>query len=191
MGGESQSGFVVGQRWMSEAEPELGLGVVLEVDGRQVVVQFPAADEQRRYAIAQAPLKRVLFRAGESVTDGEDRTFTIVSVEERDGLLIYHGSVGAVPESGLQDRLTQDRPYERLFTGSADDPGIFALRRETLERRFALEQSPVRGFIGGKVELIPHQFYIAREVSRRVRPRVLLADEVGLADERDRYLFHR
>ena len=46
MGGESRLGFVVGQRWMSEAEPELGLGVVLEVDGRQVVVQFPAADEQ-------------------------------------------------------------------------------------------------------------------------------------------------
>jgi ATP-dependent helicase HepA len=34
--------------------------------------------------------------------------------------------------------------------------------------------------MGGRVELLPHQFYIAREVSSRLAPRVLLSDEVGL-----------
>src|SRR5699024_6490087 len=36
------------------------------------------------------------------------------------------------------------------------------------------------GLAGPKIELIPHQLYIADEVSRRHAPRVLLADEVGL-----------
>ena len=39
-----------GQRWMSRSEPKLGLGVIVEVEGAQVVVLFPAAEETRRYA---------------------------------------------------------------------------------------------------------------------------------------------
>jgi ATP-dependent helicase HepA len=38
----------------------------------------------------------------------------------------------------------------------------------------------VRGFVGGRVDLLPHQMYIASEVASRLVPRVLLADEVGL-----------
>ena len=41
-------------------------------------------------------------------------------------------------------------------------------------------QSPVAGFVGGRIDLIPHQLYIASTVANRYVPRVLLADEVGL-----------
>jgi len=41
-------------------------------------------------------------------------------------------------------------------------------------------RSAVRGFLGGRIELIPHQLFIAGEVTSRRAPRVLLADEVGL-----------
>ena len=41
-------------------------------------------------------------------------------------------------------------------------------------------KSSVRGFLGGRIDLIPHQLYIADEVSSRQAPRVLLSDEVGL-----------
>jgi len=41
-------------------------------------------------------------------------------------------------------------------------------------------QSPVRGFVGGRIDLIPHQLYIAQEVANRHAPRVMLSDEVGL-----------
>ena len=51
---------------------------------------------------------------------------------------------------------------------------------EALHRRSRMRQSAVRGFVGGRVDLIPHQLYIAREVAARLIPRVLLADEVGL-----------
>ena len=38
----------------------------------------------------------------------------------------------------------------------------------------------MRGYVGGRVDLIPHQMSIAGEVAGRLVPRVLLADEVGL-----------
>jgi ATP-dependent helicase HepA len=41
-------------------------------------------------------------------------------------------------------------------------------------------KSPVRGFLGGRIDLIPHQLYIAQEVANRHAARVMLSDEVGL-----------
>ena len=39
---------------------------------------------------------------------------------------------------------------------------------------------PYIGFASSRTKLLPHQLYIANEVSKRHNPRVLLADEVGL-----------
>ena len=49
-----------------------------------------------------------------------------------------------------------------------------------LEHQHRRRKSKVRGFVGGRIDLIPHQLYIASEVAGRLVPRVLLADEVGL-----------
>ena len=38
----------------------------------------------------------------------------------------------------------------------------------------------MRGFLGARIELIPHQLYISQEIASRPIPRALLADEVGL-----------
>src|SRR6185312_9312049 len=42
--------FAPGQRWISTAEPELGLGTVLRVEGRTVQLAFPATGVVRHYA---------------------------------------------------------------------------------------------------------------------------------------------
>ena len=59
--------FIIGQRWVSQAENDLGLGTIIQVDNRFVQVMFPAADETRNYAIDQAPLMRVEFSQGETL----------------------------------------------------------------------------------------------------------------------------
>ena len=46
--------------------------------------------------------------------------------------------------------------------------------------RNELRRSSLRGFMGGRGDLLPHQMNILREVSSRQIPRVLLSDEVGL-----------
>lgn len=172
--------FVTGQRWISEAEPELGLGTVRVVDGRQVEIEFPAAGERRRYVAHAAPLRRVRFRIGDRVRDAAERCFTVEAVEEREGLLHYRGDGQVAVETDLAAVLSPSLPLERLLSGRVDPPALFDLRRETLERRSALRRSPARGLAGARVALLPHQIGIAEEVASRQAPRVLLADEVGL-----------
>ncbi|MEJ2530009.1 MAG: SNF2-related protein [Gammaproteobacteria bacterium] len=60
-----------------------------------------------------------------------------------------------------------------------DDNHWFDLRRRTITQQ-QLAQSDLLGLGGARIELLPHQIYIAHEVGRRLAPRVLLADEVGL-----------
>ena len=60
--------FADGQRWLSETEPELGLGIVTELDHRTVTIAFRSCDQVRRYARAQAPLSRIAFAAGDTIT---------------------------------------------------------------------------------------------------------------------------
>ena len=82
--------FVPGQRWISTAEPELGLGTVLRVEGRSVQVLFAKSGVLRPYAQETAPLTRAEFRAGQRVA-GKGVAFLVERVEIRDGLLIYRG----------------------------------------------------------------------------------------------------
>ncbi len=57
--------FTLGQRWISNAESQLGLGVIVDVQNRQVSVRFPAAEEERIYAIDNAPLSRIIYAVGD------------------------------------------------------------------------------------------------------------------------------
>ncbi|HMO04615.1 MAG TPA: SNF2-related protein [Kiritimatiellia bacterium] len=170
-----------GQRWISETEPELGLGRVTATAAGRVELAFPASGETRLYAADHAPLKRVLFHPGDRISDAEGQSLVIATTTEQDGCRLYADDTGrTVHERDLRDAQTFDRPEARLQTGHADPHPLFDLRRETLQRRADLEANPVRGLLGGRIDLIPHQVYIAAEVSRRDVPRILLADEVGL-----------
>ena len=171
---------VPGQRWVSDTEPELGLGIVLKAEFGRVEVLFPAANEMRQYALKTAPLRRVQFKEGDTVKSHAGDEFVVASVVEEKGLLIYHTNKRALPEAELSDAISFSKPEDRLFGGQVDDFRTFELRVEALQRRCALRQSPVRGYVGGRVDLIPHQMFIAGEVASRLVPRVLLADEVGL-----------
>ena len=172
--------IVAGQRWTSEAEPELGLGTVVDVDERNIALVFPAADETRRYAISSAPLRRTKFAPGDIVTTRDNRRVEIQSVDEEDGLLRYVGEQFVVSEADLSDRIAITGPRERMLAGRTDSLDAFVFRAETSRRLRGLRESSVRGFVGARVDLLHHQFYIASEVAERRLPRVLLADETGL-----------
>lgn len=172
-------GFV-GQRCVSEREPELGLGLVAEIDRARVTVEFPATRERRIYARGTPVLKRVQFAAGETVATRDGAALAIESVEEENGLVVYVGAGRRVREDRISDLTSVNSPAERLLAGQAEPSATFDLRLRALEARSRLRASEVRGFLGGRIDLIPHQFYILNEVSGRQLPRVLLSDEVGL-----------
>jgi len=177
--------YIPGQRWISDAELEMGLGTVLAVDQRTVSVLFLATGETRVYSRQTAPLTRIAFAAGDRVQTHEGWSINIESVEEHDGILKYHGTDpdgnSATVDEGQLDNLIQlNRPVDRLFTGQIDKDNWFELRYQTLLERNRYESSDLNGITGGRTFLLPHQLYIAHEVANRFAPRVLLADEVGL-----------
>lgn len=172
--------FIVGQRWISESEPELGLGVIVEVEGKTVTCFFPATKVDRRYGAQTAPLRRIKFIQGDEVRGQDGHSFIVESSEEILGMVTYRGFGKVLPESLLSDTLSFSKPEERLFAGNIDSNQLFKLRYDVLLNQRKLFISPIRGFTGPRLSLIPHQMYVANEVTKRTRPRVLLADEVGL-----------
>ena len=170
----------VGQRWMSEREPELGLGVVLGADASRVEIAFPAAGEKRLYAAGTAALRRVRFRAGDTVGGRGGPAFVIESVAEAAGLLTYTAQGRSLREDEVSDLTSSRSPEEMLLAGQGAPGEVFNLRFRALQAQAKFRQSELRGFLGARVELIAHQLYILQEVSSRPIARVLLADDVGL-----------
>lgn len=178
--------FSIGQRWVSQAEFDLGLGTVIKVDNRFVQVLFSGAEETRQYAIDQAPLMRVEYSVGDTITSMEGFEFKVSDVETVGETLVYHGQridneeVVSVKEIMLDHHVKLNNPESRLFTGAYDRKHWFSLRLEAHQKKAELETFSLHGLLGARVSLIPHQLYIADTVGKRFAPRVLLSDEVGL-----------
>ena len=178
-------GFAVGQRWVSNTESELGLGLVEDNDGRRVTVFFPAAEEHRIYAVDNAPLSRVEYSPGEQVTTVGGENVLIDERMEHAGCYIYngtdeHGTERQFVEADLVSAVQFSKPQDRLLAGQIDPLSAFDLRADTIRLRQRHRCSPAFGLLGPRVQLLAHQLYIASRVGSRHSPRVLLADEVGL-----------
>lgn len=169
-----------GQRWVSTSEPELGLGVLLEAESGKATILFTAAEEKRIFAIASAPIMRVRFKVGDEILIHSGESVTVERVTEENHLLTYHAGDQSYAEGELDDSISFSKPDDRLLGGQVDELRTFNTRIESLFRSSKIRQSPVRGFLGGRIDYIPHQIAIVKEVCSRLAPRVLLADEVGL-----------
>lgn len=173
--------FAPGQRWISETQPEFGLGLVVSCDLSQVKVLFPATGESLIYSSRNAPLRRVAFEPGDTVKNHEGETFLVHRIRLDEKRIVYIDAQGGeLPESQLSDTLSVQKPEARILSGHVDDPNLWRLRQQALQNRHMARSHEARGLVGGRVSLIPHQLYLANEVASRIAPRVLLADEVGL-----------
>lgn len=179
------SEFVIGQRWVSHSDTALGLGIVTDISGRRVTLGFPAADEERTYAVDNAPLSRIIYQIGEEIETFNGERYVVRAVEDIGGVLMYHADDGGenlaqVSEVKLSSSVDFSAPHQRLFAGQFDRNGAFRLRMATAQHQDRLRASSAQGLIGARTQHLPHQIYIAHEVATRYAPRVLLADEVGL-----------
>ncbi|MCQ8103601.1 RNA polymerase-associated protein RapA [Methylomonas sp. SURF-2] len=177
--------FTPGQRWISNTESELGLGMILEAEFNRVTVLFLATGDKRVYARDNAPLTRVRFAEGDVIESTEYCKITVQQVQQQNGLLSYfgldeEGQFQQIDEMELNHHIQFNKPQDRLFTGQFDPSAWFGLRYETWRRQQRHQQSSVKGLQGARAALIPHQLYIAHQAANRIAPRVMLADEVGL-----------
>ena len=177
--------FAPGQRWVSDNDASLGLGIVQDVTVRTVQIEFPAAQVTLTYAKDNAPLTRVRFTVGDSITSIDGWRLSITNIEESHNTICYHGKrdsgeTTTMHESEMSDDMTFNLPQDKLLAGQIESNDWFELRAATLQHLARQQTSASFGLHGPRVSLIPHQMYIAHEVSKRTAPRVLLADEVGL-----------
>jgi len=177
--------FIPGQRWISNTESELGLGIVVESEYNRVTMLFLATGERRVYAKDNAPLTRVIFSEGDTIESADYSKLTVTKVIERNGLVTYVGKTEenreiSLDEMELNHHIQFNKPQDRLFTGQFDPSAWFQLRYQTWQYCREHQQSPVKGLQGGRTSLIAHQLFIAHEAAGRPTPRIMLADEVGL-----------
>jgi ATP-dependent helicase HepA len=174
-----------GQRWVSRTEPELGLGIVLQVANRRAAVSFPAAEEERTYSTDDAPLVRVEYLPGDQIKTDAGEWITVTVVASLKECFIYScltelDEKVQLHEKNLDSSVQFAKPLERVFIGQFEKSSKFNLRSLTLHHKHTHQRSSLYGFLGPRIERLPHQLYIANEVANREFPRVLLADEVGL-----------
>ena len=178
--------FAIGQRWISHADLELGLGICVEADMRRVTLLYPSAEEERTYATDRAPLTRYELKVGDRLLHINGRVLEVTQVDDISGTLSYEtvepetGETFTVHEQFIAPEVTVNTPYDRLLNNQLDKVTDFFLRYQTLAERARLLSSDTSGLIGARTSLLSHQIYVASEVGSRFAPRVLLADEVGL-----------
>src|SRR5690606_1554190 len=118
---------------------------------------------------------------GDTVHGSKGEVFEVQRLEVRASINWYIGKEGQqLCETNLSTEYKLQRPLERFLAGHIDPLKAFQLRRQTLELRHQSLKSPVRGLIGPRAMVLPHQVYVVSNVASRGVPRALLADEVGL-----------
>ena len=177
--------FIPGQRWISNTESELGLGMIVEAEFNRVTVLFLATGDRRVYAKDNAPLTRVQFAEGDVIESADYAKITVQQIQQHAGLLTYigmdeDGQLQQIDEMELNHHIQFNKPQDRLFTGQFDPTAWFLLRYETWRRQQQHQQAATKGLQGARAALIPHQLYIAHQAASRALPRIMLADEVGL-----------
>lgn len=71
-------------------------------------------------------------------------------------------------------------PATRLAAGEVGPTLPYALRLQALYLRHAYKYDPLSGLSNARIEPELHQVYVAHVVTQKLRPRMILADEVGL-----------
>ena len=95
--------YIIGQRWVSHADAQLGLGIVVDMEGRRVTLAFPAVGEERTYATDNAPLTRLRFKAGDHISTIENVELLVTETEPGfKGDTSSNTTKPALCETGLQ-----------------------------------------------------------------------------------------
>lgn len=120
-----------GQRWISAAEPELGLGTILRADNRQIDIVFTGCGELKHYTHAASPLLRVRFDTGDLIAV-TGQLVQIDAAAGQDDLLVYRCGGTEIIEGAIDPEQPMLPLTLRLLIGQSDAGHLFDLRRSGL-----------------------------------------------------------
>lgn len=167
-----------GSKLVHPFNPELGVGLVRSVEGRFLVVYFPAVEQELTLTGEGAGLERLVLSQGARarlLESGEE-----VEIARCEGHRYVLADGRDVEDAELWPLEPTDSPIERLAAGRIDSLDDFRNRIEGLKLMSLREAGGLGSFLGGRIELFPHQLHTALRAVERDPVRWLLADEVGL-----------
>ena len=170
--------FRVDDKLFHKFNPDLGPGRVERVDGRRIVVFFPAADARLTLAADDNALHAMPLRAGQKARlEGEEE---LVVVDEARAGMARLADGRTVKSALLWPLAPPDDPVERLGALQTDRGAAFLNRLDGLLLSEIRQAKGLGSFLGGRIGIFPHQLHVAERATADDPVRWLLADEVGL-----------
>ncbi len=158
--------------------PDLGPGRVEKVDGRRIVVFFPATETRLTLAADDKALRPLSLGAGQKARlEGEEGEVLVAAVGASGALLTDGRTVDPVL---LWPLAPPDDPVERLAVLQTDRAAALRNRLDGLLLAEIRQAAGLGSFLGGRIALYPHQLDVAERATASDPVRWLLADEVGL-----------
>lgn len=150
----------------------------MEVDGRLLRVNFPEVGEEMTLAGEGAGIERLVLPPGSSARLASTEESVQIASEKDHVYQLADGR--SVPEADVWPLVLGDTPVERLAALQLDSVEALRNRIAGLELMQLREAGGLGSFLGGRIELFPHQLHAAQRAVERDPVRWLLADEVGL-----------
>ena len=167
-----------GDRLTHRFHAELGPGIVREIRGRSLFVEFPETGQRLSFAAGTDALVPLVLAPGTRARlEGTDETVTVESCE---GGVCRLADGREVDTEALWPLPAEVPPLERLARGQVDSFEDFANRLDGLRLSRLRQAGGLGSFLGGRIRLYPHQLYVAERACWTDPVRWLLADEVGL-----------
>jgi ATP-dependent helicase HepA len=167
-----------GDRVTHRFHSELGTGRIVQIQGRSLRVQFPESGQTLSFAAGTDALVPLTIAPGGRARmspSGE-----IVVVESCEDGLCRLADGREVEFENLWPFPAEVSPVERLARGNIDGFEDFANRLDGLRLQIIRQAGGLGSFLGGRIQLFPHQLYAAERACHSDPVRWLLADEVGL-----------
>ena len=176
--------LVLGSRLTHRFNPELGAGEVVKIEDRTLVVRFPDSGTVLRLASNTDALTPFVLAEGTRARHVPTDTSVIIQSVDQSGEFVTLLDGTIVEEHELWPEPPADRLVERLAAGKIDRLERFGLRVDALALNQLREADGLGSFLGGRIQLFPHQLYAAERATAALDEgnpvRWLLADEVGL-----------
>jgi ATP-dependent helicase HepA len=158
--------------------PEMGVGVVVAIDGRYVETVFPEVGETLRLIAGAPGTVAVPIAVGTAVRD--PKTGGALRVTSIHGARATLDTGARVELDELWPIVERPGPLERLERGDLDPFAEVVNRLEGLYLEHLRRSGAVASLAGGRIAIYPHQLATAARAIADDRVRWLLADEVGL-----------
>lgn len=157
---------------------DLGPGRVEEVSGRHLVVHFPRTGTRLTLAKDDSALRPLVLLIGQHARMEATGEEVVVAERLAENYRLTDGR--EIPDSELWPLAVPDEPLERLSSLEVDRAGAFRNRLDGLYLQKTRQARGLGSFLGGRIQIYPHQLFVAERATESDPVRWLLADEVGL-----------